>query len=71
MLIISRFEENWAVMELDDTTFNVPKILFPQKAKEGDIINISITVNQEATVSRKQQISELFKDLFEEEGHVS
>ena len=67
MLIISRFEGDWVVIELDDTTFNVPKTLLPQEAKEGDVINISISVYQEATTSRKQQINELFKDLFEEE----
>ena len=67
MLIISRFEGDWAVIELEETSFNVPKTLLPQEAKEGDVINISISVDQEATASRKQQINELFKDLFEEE----
>ena len=67
MLVISRFEGDLAIIELEDTTFNVPKTLLPQEAKEGDIIDISITVDQEATVIRKQQIDTLFKDLFEEE----
>ena len=66
MLIISRFEGDWAVIELDDTTFNVPKILLPQDSKEGDIISISIAVDQKATASRKQQINEIAKDLFED-----
>ena len=67
MLIISRFEEDWAVIELDNTIFNVPKILLPKHSKEGDVISISITVDQQTTASRKQQIDALAKDLFEEE----
>ena len=67
MIIISRFEGNWAVIELDGIIFNMPKILLPQESREGDLISISIAVDQKATATRKQKINELAKDLFEEE----
>ena len=67
MLIISGFEDDWAVIELDRIIFNLPKTLLPQESREGDVISISISVDQKATASRQQQINELAKDLFEEE----
>lgn len=43
MLIIDRFEGDFAVIEMDDTTFNFPKNLLPPDAKEGDVINIEVS----------------------------
>ena len=49
-LIIDRFEESWAVLELPDgTTFNFPRSLLPEGAKEGDILYFEVSINEEAT----------------------
>lgn len=39
MLIIDRFEENFAIIEVDgNKTENIPKNLLPVTAREGDVI---------------------------------
>ncbi|EKX81427.1 hypothetical protein CFSAN001628_000345 [Clostridium botulinum CFSAN001628] len=48
--IIDRFEENFAIIELEDKKMiNIDKNIIPKKAKEGDVINIEgdiITLNE-------------------------
>ena len=61
-VIIDRIEGEYAVVELEDgNIIDVPKELF-NDAKEGDIIDISI--NQELTDERKNEINDLMDDLF-------
>ncbi|MBF7084379.1 DUF3006 domain-containing protein [Desulfallas sp. Bu1-1] len=66
MLIIDRFEEDWAVIEFGQKIFNIPKFLIPPNAREGDVINIQITLDREATDVRakanKQLADEIFND---------
>lgn len=64
MLIIDRFEEDWAVIEFGQKTFNIPKVLIPPEAREGDVINIHITLDREATDSRAGAIKRLADELF-------
>ena len=64
-LIIDRFEGNIAVVELPNRTMiNCPKELFPDNAKEGSILNI--TVDNNATDKKLQEntsrMNRLFKD---------
>jgi len=69
MFIIDRFEEEWAVIEaqrLDQKTFKLPRVLIPAEAKEGDVLNILITLNQTATVNREQHIKRLADKLFKD-----
>ena len=66
MLVIDRFEGKWAVIEFDRSTFNIPKKLLPEDVKEGDIINIQITVDQKTTERQKSFIAEKAAKLFEE-----
>jgi hypothetical protein len=61
-VIIDRFEGNFAVVELEDKSFcNMPNLLLPNNAKEGDVISISIDADD--TSKRKKEASELFNDL--------
>ena len=61
-VIIDRFEGEYAIVELPDSTFvDVPRILFPE-AKENDVIIISIDNNE--TEKRKEKISKLMGNLF-------
>ncbi|HHV36150.1 MAG TPA: DUF3006 domain-containing protein [Syntrophomonadaceae bacterium] len=38
MFIIDRFEGNWAVLEFEGETFNIPKSLLPRSARESNVI---------------------------------
>ncbi|ADY54736.1 hypothetical protein Sgly_0370 [Syntrophobotulus glycolicus DSM 8271] len=67
MYIIDRFEGEWAVITTNDRkTFHLPKALFPA-AKEGDVIQIKVIVDQAATVQRKDRAKKLFDHFFDEE----
>lgn len=60
---IDRFEGNFAVVELDNReTVNMPKVLVPEGAKEGDIIEI--TINEAITRERRQKMENKMKDLW-------
>ena len=66
MLIINRFEEDWAVIEFVQKTFNIPKFLIPPDAREGDVIKIQITLDREATDARVKATKQLTDELFED-----
>ncbi len=66
MLIIDRFESDIAVIEYDNITFDLPRVLLPKGAKEGDVIRISITVDKEETALRRRKVERLMDELFEE-----
>jgi len=66
MFVIDRFEGDWAVIEFGRKTFNLPKIILPAGAKEGDVIDIEITIDRKATASRKESIDKLADSLFED-----
>ncbi len=64
-IIIDRFEENHAVVVLEDgTTVNMAKILLPPDVKEGDVIEIH--KNEEETLVRKRKIKKLMDDFWED-----
>ncbi|KJS81778.1 MAG: hypothetical protein JM58_16230 [Peptococcaceae bacterium BICA1-8] len=65
MFIIDRFEGDWAVIEYNGKTFNIPQEILPSTAKEGDVINLSLTMDKEATEARKKKAKSLFEDMFE------
>ena len=62
--IIDRFEENIAVVELGDNYYNIPKVLLPENAKEGDVITTEI--NEKETKGKKSEARSLLDDLFNE-----
>ena len=66
MLIIDRFEGDWAVIEFGRKTFNLPKFLLPADIKEGDVIKIEVTIDRKTTTSRKESINKLADSLFED-----
>lgn len=62
-VIIDRFEENFAVVELDNKeTVNMPRSLVPKGAKEGDVIDIQ--VNEEKTRKRREKMEKMMNDLW-------
>ncbi|WP_313758605.1 DUF3006 domain-containing protein [Tissierella sp.] len=63
---IDRFEGELAIVELENREIiEIPKIILPMEAKEGDIIIIS--VDEKETEGRKKRIQEKFDSLFCEE----
>jgi len=67
MFIIDRLEENWAVIETEERkTFNLPRKILPAEAKEGDVINITVEVDNEQTQIRRKKSESLLEDFFEE-----
>lgn len=66
--IIDRFENNFAVVELEnEKMINIDVSKLPQDAKEGDVLNIDeeITINFEQTQKLKKQIDKFIEDIWE------
>jgi len=66
MLVIDRFEGEYALIEINRRIFHIPKVLLPKEAKEGDVITIQIAVDEEATKKQKQSIDKLADELFKD-----
>ncbi len=63
MLIVDRFEGSYAVIECGDGSFiNLPAVELPAGVKEGDVL--SITVDSEATESRRASLQSRLNSLF-------
>ncbi|BDR68483.1 DUF3006 domain-containing protein [Clostridium tetani] len=67
--VIDRFEEEYAVVELEDgSMLNLPKLEVPKEAKEGDalLIKLDVSIDYNKTEKLKKEIEELTKDLWED-----
>jgi len=63
-VIIDRFEGEFAVVELPDKKMvNMPKVLLPATANEGDVIEIKI--NKEDTKKQNESIRKLMDEVWE------
>lgn len=63
-VIIDRFEDEYAVVEIEvGKCVNIPKILVPN-AKEGDVIKIEIDIQE--TEERKKHIQKLMNNVFKD-----
>ncbi|CAH2214150.1 DUF3006 domain-containing protein [Tepidibacter aestuarii] len=66
--IIDRFENKFAIVELEDKSFidiNISKL--PKSAKEGDVILInkdSISLDLNETNKLKKEVNDLMNELF-------
>lgn len=65
MLVIDRFEGEWAVIEYRGLNFEVPVSLLPGGVREGDVLKMVIEIDREATKHKKEKIEKLIDDLFE------
>jgi hypothetical protein len=68
--IIDRFEEEYAVCEREDKTFeNIRKLQLPKSVKEGDVIIRTeegvFWIDKEATKKRKEIIRKKMDQLWE------
>ena len=62
MLIVDRFEGEWAIIEEDERLLQIPRSWLPADCQEGDILRIE--VDQEATQERKARLEARMKNLF-------
>jgi len=64
-IIIDRFEEEFAVVELENKIMlNIPKKIIPSNSKEGDVISIEIDVDE--SNKRKKSIHKLMTELWKD-----
>ncbi|MBE7121666.1 DUF3006 domain-containing protein [Bacillus cereus] len=66
--IIDRFEGEIAVIEINNSTIDVPKFKLPSTAKEGDVLIIeddNYTIDKDETDKRRREIQDLMNKLFE------
>lgn len=66
MYTIDRFEGNWAVIEYERQTFNLPRQLLPPEALEGDVVTISVSIDVKSTSAAKDDITQLARRLFKD-----
>lgn len=66
MLVIDRFEGEYALIEMNRRIFHIPKVLLPKGAKEGDVLTIQIAINKEATKEQTRSIDKLADEFFKD-----
>ena len=64
MLIIDRFEGEYAVIETDKGMVNIPRTDVPAAAREGDVLVLGI--NKAETSGRKERIDGMMDKLFKD-----
>jgi len=62
MLIIDRFEGDFAVVETTNGFINIPREDLPANAGEGDVLTLSLDKNE--TEARKDRIDGMMNSLF-------
>jgi len=62
MLIIDRFEGEFAVIETSNGFINIPKIDLPDNAKESDVLTLSLDKCE--TEARKKHIEGMMSNIF-------
>ena len=68
--IVDRIENNIVVLEVSEDYFNLDLDIFPDKIKEGDLVEYKdnkFVILLEETVNRKEEIKSLFDSLIEED----
>ena len=67
MHIIDRFEGDWAIIETENRhTFNLPRFILPPALKEGDVLNIQVSIDLVATKKRTEKSKRMIENLFDE-----
>lgn len=62
-MMIDRFEGDYAVIEIAENVFrNIPRILLPCDAKEGDEVIIMTNENKSKVKENKRRLGKLFVD---------
>ncbi len=68
--IIDRFEGDRVLLELKDGVVSFDRELFPENAKEGDVVEYvdnRFIIRVEETLEREKHINQLFKSLVDKD----
>lgn len=65
MWVIDRIENGIAVVECNDSTFDVPVSALPEDVKEGMVL--SICIDKDAENKKRQQARSLMDSMFSDE----
>lgn len=66
MMIIDRFEQDFAVVETDDGIIDISRVYLPENAVEGDVIVLTdngYIIDEQATAERRRAVTEMFSRL--------
>jgi hypothetical protein len=65
--VVDRIEDGFAVLLFGDQEIKVdmPRELLPHDLKEGDILNVTVEVDQRSTQAQRQKIEGLLQKLKE------
>jgi len=67
--IIDRFEDDWAVVEIDGETKDFKRSIFPNEAVAGDVVKIEgnvVTILKDETKRLRQEIEDLMDEVWED-----
>jgi len=64
MLIIDRFEGDFAVVETSNGIVNIPRTDMPPAAREGDVLVLDL--DKTGTEARKERINGMMNKLFKD-----
>jgi len=64
LLIIDRFEGDFAVVETGDGFVNIPRADIPTGAQEGDVLTLGL--DKAGTEARKERIDGMMNKLFKD-----
>lgn len=62
-LTIDRIEEEIAVLKSEGVTINLPVKKLPTGIKEGDVLHITISKDNEQTINDKQKAKEILNEI--------
>lgn len=62
MIIVDRIENDIVVLEIENRFYELPKFVFPETIKEGDVV--SFVIDEETTSARKESLTNRLTNLF-------
>ena len=65
MFVLDRIEGETAVIEWQGQMILLPAVLLPKEAREGDLLEISLTIDHKGTQQQKERIEDKAKRLWE------
>ncbi len=69
MIILDRYEDGYAVLEVDNQTINIDKNLLEENLKEGDVLVLKqgkYYKDEEATEARRRYMADRFGKLWDD-----
>ena len=65
MLIVDQIIAQWAIVEWQEQMIKLPLALLPSTIKEGDVLEINISINQDATTERRKSLENRLNNLWQ------